>query len=208
MRIKSFLALVVLGLVISGCALQPTSNKDANTKAPTSSTSSPSATVVKPPSSNKQDHTLDLLSFLDSYSNMTPDAQKKAFTTISQALNDNKSDVVLRIKLAGMYAIPSSKLRDLSKAQSQLQDLLQENLLSGGDYYLVSLLYEYTVFDNKQIARERDELKKLDTTTQRMENTQQKLDALQQKYDALEQKLNDLKNIEKTLNERGSRSTK
>ena len=36
----------------------------------------------------------------------------------------------------------------------------------------------------------------------KLESTQQKYETLQQKYEALEQKLNELKNIEKTMNER------
>jgi hypothetical protein len=205
MRIKPLFLLIIGTLLFTGCALKPVADKNNSPNQPKSNTSTGNSTTPST-SASKQDHVYELLSFLDSYSNMTLDAQKKAFSAVSQALSENKTDTALRIKLAGMYAIPSSRLRDLNKAQSQLQDLLQENTLAPGDYNLVSLLYEYSVFDNKQLQKEREEIKKLEATTQRLDSTQQKLDALQQRYDALEQKLNDLKNIEKTLNERGTKS--
>jgi len=149
--------------------------------------------------SNKQDHTLELLTFCESYSNLTADAQKKIFASSNQALAANKNDLVHRIKLAIMLALPSSRLRDTTKAQSLLQDLLQEDNLSEPDSALVSLLYEYTLFDNKQSQKSREDTKKY-------EMTQQKYDALLQKNEALEQKLNELKNIEKTMTERSTKA--
>lgn len=136
----------------------------------------------------RQDHVVELLKFFEDYSNMTPEAQKKALNETNQVLATNKNDLIHRIRLAAMLALPTSRVRDMNKAQGLLLDLLQENNLNATDSALVSLLYEYTVFDNKQLQKYREESKKLDAT--------------QQKYDALEQKLNELKNIEKTMNER------
>jgi len=149
--------------------------------------------------SSKQDHTLELLAFCESYSNLTAEAQKKVFTLSNQALATNKNDLMHRIKFAIMLALPSSRLRDATKAQSLLQDLLQDDGLSESDAALVGLLYEYTVFDNKQLQKGREETKK-------HEVMQQKYDALLQKNEALEQKLNELRNIEKTMTERNTKT--
>lgn len=138
----------------------------------------------------------ELLAFIDSYSNLAPEAQKKAFATTNQALTENKGNIVLRAKVAIMLALPTSRLRDPAKAQILLQDLLREDSLETQENALLGLLYEYAQDDNKQLQKARDDAKKL-------ESAQQKYEALQQKHEALEQKLNELKNIEKTMNERG-----
>jgi hypothetical protein len=143
----------------------------------------------------KHDRMDELMAFIENYSNLAPDAQKKVFSTTNQALAENKSNIVLRTKLAIMLALPTSRLRDPSKAQNLLQDLLREDNLEAQENALLGLLYEYAQDDTKLQQRARDDSKKLDLS-------QQKIDALQQKNDALEQKLNELKNIEKTMTER------
>lgn len=135
------------------------------------------------------------LAYVESYSNLAPDAQKKAFSTTNQALAENKGNIVLRTKVAIMLALPTSRLRDPAKAQALLQDLLREDSLEPQENALLGLLYEYAQDDNKQLQKARDDAKKLEVT-------QQKLEVLQQKHEVLEQKLNELKNIEKTINER------
>jgi hypothetical protein len=143
----------------------------------------------------KPDRMDELMAFIENYSNLAPDAQKKVFSTTNQALAENKSNLVLRTKLAIMLALPTSRLRDPTKAQSLLQDLLREDNLEPQENALLGLLYEYAQDDAKLQQKARDDAKKL-------ELSQQKNDALQQKNDALEQKLNELKNIEKTMTER------
>ena len=176
------------------------------------------------PSTN--DHVIELLKFCDTYSNLTPEAQKEAFTETNLILAENSNDLVHRIKLAAMLALPTSRLRDTVRAQALLQELLQENNLSATDSAFASLLYEYAVDNTKQIQKNRDDAKlfettqqKLDTTQQRLDNTQQKLENTQQKLEsiqqkventqqkieALEQKINDLKNIEKNMIEQESK---
>lgn len=137
------------------------------------------------------EHIIELISFCETYSNLTAEAQRKAFAETNSVLVTNKNDVVHRIRLAAMLALPSSRLRDNAKAQVLLQDLLQENNLSAVDSAFTSLLYEYALDNTKQIQKNRDDAKKLD--------------AAQQKADTLEQKLNDLKNIEKTMSERDTK---
>ncbi|WP_047550192.1 hypothetical protein [Methylotenera sp. G11] len=147
----------------------------------------------------KQSNVSELLAFIDSYSNLTPEMQKKTFAEINQAAAENKNILLHRLKLASMFALPSSRLRDNAKAQNLLQDLLQENTLHPSDAFLLSLLYEYTTDYTKQLQRNRDDMKKLETA-------QQKYEALELKNKVLEQKLNELKNIEKTMNDRDSKS--
>ena len=147
----------------------------------------------------KQNNVTELLAFIDSYSNLTPEMQKKVFAETNQVLAENKYNLLNRLKLASMLALPTSRLRDNAKAQNLLQDLLQENTLHPSDFSLISLLYEYTTDYTKQLQKSREDLKKL-------ESAQQKYEALELKNKALEQKLNELKNIEKTMNDRDSRS--
>lgn len=123
--------------------------------------------------------------------------KKKSFNETNRALIENKSDLTERIKLAIMLSLPSSRMRDTAKAQNLLQDLLQENSLDLTESALTSLFYEYVVDDIKQSQKNKDDLRKLDSSQQKLEMLGQKYDALQQKYDALDKKLNDLKNIEK-----------
>jgi len=148
----------------------------------------------------KQNNVMELLAFIDSYSNLTPEMQKKVFTETNQALAENKSNLLNRLKLAFMFALPTSRLRDNAKAQNLLQDLLQENTLHPSDFSLISLLYEYATDYTKQLQKSREDIKKL-------ESTQQKYETLELKNRVLEQKLNELKNIEKTMNDRDSKSS-
>jgi hypothetical protein len=126
--------------------------------------------------------------------------QKKVFAETNQILAENKNNLLSRLKLASMLALPTSRVRDNAKAQNLLQDILQENTLHPADFALSSLLYEYTTDYTKQQQRNREEIKKL-------ESAQQKYEALELKNKVLEQKLNELKNIEKTMNDRDSKSS-
>lgn len=187
MHIKSLIIVITCAAIICACTIKPSIHD--------SGTTTNGIRIF----SSSQDRVLELLAFCETYSNLTPEAQKKAFAATSQALAANKNDLMQRTKQAIMLALPSSRLRDTTKAQNLLQDLLQENNLSRSDADLIGLLYEYTVFDNKQLQRVREETKK-------NELTQQKYETLLQKNEALEQKLNDLKNIERTMNERSTKT--
>lgn len=153
----------------------------------------------------RQDHGIELLAFIENYSNLAPDAQKKIFSETTQALAENKNDLKHRIKLACMLALPGSYARDSVKAQPQLQNLIQENILNPADLALVNLLYEYTTDIAKQAQKYREESKKLDSIQQKYGALEQKNEVLEQKNKELEQKLYELKNIEKTMSERGAK---
>lgn len=147
----------------------------------------------------KTSHTTTLLVFMNSYSNLTPEMQKKVFAETNQMLTENKSHVLNRLKLASMLALPGSRLRDNAKAQLLLQELLQDNALASSDQALISLLYEYTTDNARQLQKSREDIKKL-------ESMQQKYEVMELKNKSLEQKLNELKNIEKTMSDRDAKS--
>lgn len=148
----------------------------------------------------KQSHTTTLLAFMNSYSNLTPELQKKVYTETNQMLAENKNHFLSRLKLASMLTLPGSRLRDNAKAQLLLQELLQDNTLETSDHALISLLYEYTADNARQSQKSREDIKKL-------ESMQQKYEAMELKNKSLEQKLNELKNIEKTMSDRDSKSS-
>jgi hypothetical protein len=193
MSIKEIISVSVLMLSLGACAgmTNKLTEKESN------ATKTLDIKKTETPSS-KQDRVSSLLLFIDRFSNDTLDAQRKSFNDTNRALIENKFDLTERIKLTIMLSLPSSRMRDTAKAQSLLQDLLQENNLNPTESALTSLFYEYVLDDIKQSQKNRDDLKKLDLN-------QQKLEALQQKYDALDKKLNDLKNIEKTMSDRDSK---
>lgn len=156
----------------------------------------------------KQERITELLTFSDSFSNLTLEAQKKYFADTSQALAENKNDLTQRIKLAIMFALPSSRLRDVTKAQNLLQDLLQENSLNPQEFAFTSLFYEYTLDNVKQLQKNKEDAKKLDALQQKYDSLQQKNAALEQKNTTLEQKLHDLKDIEKSMIDRDTKPAK
>lgn len=188
MNTKIIYILVFCLGTLSACATKPTTGKPGQAKQKEINNA---ARPIKP----RPDCMSELLAFSDSYSSLTLELQKNTFTETNLALLDNKNDVTQRIKLAMILSLPSSRLRDVNKAQILLQDLLRENNLNSSESALVSLLYEYTLENSKLIQKNRDDSKKLEATQTRYES-------IQQKYDALELKLNELKNIEKTMNDR------
>jgi len=194
MNNKNFTILLCSLIFTCACSNNPFINNTAgNSKV--SKTNSLKAII------SKQNYAIELLAFIDEYSNLTPEVQKKAFAETTQVLAENKNNLLYRLKLASMLALPTSRMRDNTKAQNLLQDILQENVLSSSDSALVSLLYEYTTDYTKQSQKSREEIKKV-------EAIQQKYEASELKSRALEQKLNELKNIEKTMNERDTKPGK
>jgi glutathionylspermidine synthase len=195
MSIKVMISLSILVLSLGACASKSMTSKPAEKEPNVTKTLDIKKTETP---TSRQDRINSLLLFIDRYSNDTLDAQRKSFNETNRTLIENKLDLTERIKLAIMLSLPSSRMRDTTKAQSLLQDLLQENSLNPTESAFAGLFYEYVLDDIKQSQKNRDDLKKLDLN-------QQKLEALQQKYDALDKKLNDLKNIEKTISDRDSK---
>jgi len=98
-----------------------------------------------------------------------------------QQNSQNKNDLTSRIKVAMIYALPNSKLRDTNKAQALLDDLARDKYLDGDRKILTLIMRDYIAENNRLGIKARDE---------------------QKRADALQQKLDELKNIEKTMLER------
>lgn len=122
-----------------------------------------------------------LLDFAEHFADLSLESQKKELLLTSQTANQNKQDINSRIKVALIYALPNSKLRDSAKAQILLEELNRDKNLDKERKSLVSLLTDYTNDSNKLAVKARDEQKRGDT---------------------LQQQLDDLKNIEKTMVDR------
>lgn len=131
----------------------------------------------------------------DNYSKSDTSNQKKQWSETQQALNKNKQDLLTRIKLACMYALPNSYTKDTSKAQVLLQQLRDEQAIGEAEKAFINQMYLFNAENIKQQQKSRDDARAL-------ENLTQKYETLEKKYEASEQKLQHLKNIEKKLNVR------
>ena len=120
---------------------------------------------------------LDVLDFAENFSELSFEAQKKELLQNSQS----RSDLNSRIKVALIYALPSSKLRDTNKAQALLEDLSKDRNLEGDRKIFILIMRDYIAENNKLGSKARDEQKRADT---------------------LQQKLDEIKNIEKMMLER------
>lgn len=204
------ISLLALSFLMCACV-----NKNSAVKAPapnnTASTTNASVASGTPTGvatilPAKQVHADDLLAFIESYSNLTPEAQRKIFTSTNQTLAENKNNLKARTNLAVILALPTSRLRDPAKAQALLQDLLREESLETSESALIGLLYEYSLEPIKPPQKSREELKKLELMQQKYDALAQKQETLMQKNETLEKKLTELKNIEKTMSERAVKS--
>lgn len=128
-----------------------------------------------------------LLNFAEHFIDLSLESQKKELTQTSQVANQNKQDINSRIKVAMIYALPNSKLRDSGKAQFLLEELIRDKTVDKERKSLVGLLADYTNDTNKLALKARDEQKRGDT---------------------LQQQLDELKNIERTMVDRDQRIRK
>ena len=141
----------------------------------------------------------------------TQELQKKEVLQLNQALANTKPDdstLLVRMKLAALYGLPNSRVRDPVKAQTLLDQLLREPALENDHRVLAGLLKDYVADTTKLNAKVRDEQKRADTLQSRLDNLQSKTDSAQQRADNLQRKLDELKNIEKTMIDRGQGSPK
>jgi Na+/phosphate symporter len=146
--------------------------------------------------STKFNHVTEILSFTEAFSSLTPKEQKLKIVASKQALVKNKNHLIHRIKLASMLALTSSNLRDPLRAKKMLGKLLRENTLNAEDSALVNLLHEYARMNHYLLQHTINQTKKM----------QKKNKALLQKNEVLKQKINDLKNIEKTMIKRNTKT--
>lgn len=150
----------------------------------------------------KNNDASEFLNFAEYYSNLSLEAQKDELVSTNKLLVTNPNNLLLRMKLVMIYGLPSSNLFDGPKAQSLLQQLLQENILANTQLAFGHLLFDHLIAINKVNKNNRDDQKRIESILQKNETLQLKLDATQQKLDAAQQKLIELKNIEKSMSER------
>ena len=136
--------------------------------------------------------TAELLNFITHYSSLSPSQQELIYQDNINALNTQQNKTNLLIKKSIMLALPNSKVRNTTDALTLLNALMNRNDINTSDANLVKLLWIYTQ-ENNDLAVNIDNHIKMNTT-------------LRQKNKALEQKLNDLKNIEKTMIERNTKT--
>jgi len=137
----------------------------------------------------------EFLNYAETFSNLSPEAQKQELAATNQALALNPNVLSHRMKLIMIYGLPGSNLADTTKAQNLLQQILQEDILFNAQLAFAHLLFDHLVAANKVAKNNRDDQK-------RIELLQQKNEALQLKLEAAQQKLDELKNIEKSMGER------
>lgn len=179
MNTKHLLPLAMTGLLLNACAHQPkpTPTLDSQEAHPT-----PATQIAV----HKEHHPApSLLEFISNFSELPLESQKKELADTLQKINNNNNDLYYRTRVAIIYAIPSSKLRDPLKAQPLLDELAREKRLSKEEGAIVSLLRENAAETAKLNQRLREELR-------RAEENQQRANSLQQKLD-------ELKNIERTM---------
>lgn len=182
MRFKRTMIFIACASLLSACMANADAKKTKNNMKPASVQFSPIAHA----------RTVELLHFIANYSDQTAETQKEIFLENTHALANNKMDAKLRIKQSAMLALPNSVMKDPSTANLQLQSLLDNQSLNESETNLVKLLLSYSRDNNKQVTKVNELAKKNDL--------------LKQKNKSLAQKLNDLKNIEKTMIERNTKT--
>lgn len=194
----TYLTLLVGVILVSGCA---TSQVQPPSAEPTPSTTESANQPPAPANSGvtllpaKIEQLPHAILACEHFSKAEQDGQKKQLAETQQLLNQNKQDAVQRIRLACIYALPSSNYKDASRAHTLLSQLREDATLNTIEKAYINHLYLFNVENIKQLQKIKDEARALDSLTQKHE-------ALQKKYDAAEQKLIHLKNIEKSLNVR------
>lgn len=194
--VKHLFSYFFLTLMIVGCATQPTKLPSADVEqssesAVNTNTNNSGITLLPTP---LEVVTLPIVA-CDNYSKLDINGQKKQLIETQQALSKNKEDLLHRIRLACIYALPNSYAKDATKAHVLLQQLKDDDTLNNTDKAFISHIYMFNNENIKQQQRSREDAKSLESLTQKYE-------ALEKKYDASEQKLIRLKNIEKKLNVR------
>ncbi len=194
--VKHLFSYFFLTFMAVGCATQPTAlpSTDAvqsNESAVNTSANNSGITLLPTP---VEVVTLPIVA-CDNYSKLDTNAQKKQLIETQQALAKNKQDLLHRIRLACVYALPSSYAKDATKAHVLLQQLKDDETLNNTDKAFISHIYMFNNENIKQQQKSRDDARSFESLTQKYE-------MLEKKYDASEQKLIQLKNIEKKLNVR------
>lgn len=127
----------------------------------------------------------NLLAFANDFSKLTLEAQRKELATLNRA---TPRDARTKMKLAIVYGLATSKVRDANKAQPLLDEVISDKSLDASSLALAVIMRDY--------------VNEIGKSGQRIKDEQRRTDATQQKLEELQKKLDDLKNIEKTMVDR------
>lgn len=199
----SSLLLLLSGLVLTACTSVPARPNAAPVHTPppnveharpepasTTERTTPAIATGGTDTFDRERHADDeLLVYAKRFGELPAENQKKELAQVAQILSRNKKDTFNRIKAALIYGLPNSRLRDNAKALALLTELQRDKTLEDDVGGLVALMKD--VVDERQ--RLEDNSTKLN---QKVRDEQRRADELQQKLDAL-------KNIDKTMIERG-----
>ncbi|MPS48108.1 hypothetical protein [Methylobacillus sp.] len=167
MNLNSLLTIVMTGTLLNACAHQPTPAQAPVHQAP----HTPQPTKERNAASN-------LLEFISHFSELSLESQKKELAEALKKISSNNKDLHQKTRVAIIYAIPGSKLRDPIKAQPLLEELAREKQLGKEENAIVSILRENAAEIAKLNQRLRDEIRRADESQQKADNLQQKLDEL------------------------------
>lgn len=134
------------------------------------------------------------LLFAQRYATLSAENQKKEYTSVTQALSRGNADLNTRMKGALIYGLPSSRFRDTERALALLDEVMRNKQADADTQMLAAVLKDFVV-----------DRQKLESTATK---ATQKAAAEQKRADGLQQKLDDLKNIEKALNDRSQENKK
>jgi hypothetical protein len=197
---SSILLSVILSMSVSACATK-TTKKAAVKEVPEArnETSVESATLYPSSSESSIGGEDAVTEYINKVLNMSADAQKKELQDLIQAQQSNKQEIYTRTKLALLYGLPTSRVRDYSKAQSLAEELLKERSLDSERKAILIIMRDYLAETIKISIKLREEQKKGDALQGKLDALQIKADATQQRADSLQQKLDELKDIEKSM---------
>ncbi len=142
-----------------------------------------------------EQHKESLLEYAANILDASEDAQKKELSELTRELSSNNQEIDTRMKLALLYGLPGSKVKNSNEAQVLLDDIIQEPLLDIEHKMLANLLHDYIV-DTRKLSRQAKDEK------ERFNRLQIKAETVQQKADYLQRKLDELMAIEKTITDR------
>jgi hypothetical protein len=197
---SSILLSVILSMSVCACATK-TTKKAVVKEAPEARSETPveSATLYPSNSESTVGGEDAVTEYINKVLNMSADAQKKELQDLVQAQQSNKQEIYTRTKLALLYGLPTSRVRDYSKAQSLAEELLKERSLDSERKAILIIMRDYLAETIKISIKLREEQKKGDVLQGKLDALQIKADAAQQRADNLQQKLDELKDIEKSM---------
>lgn len=193
MTMTRLLFCLILSLLAS-CAAAPKRPATPPQERPRAETTPPERPATAPPPASitfdRERHADDeLLVYARRFIEMSPENQKREQAQVMQALGRNKKDSFNRLKAALIYSLAGSRYRDNARALSMIAELQRDKPMEDDLGALVALLKDF-VEDRQKLEEQAARL------AQKARDEQRRADDLQLKLDAL-------KNIEKTLIDRG-----